>query len=473
MSNSNPKPRVGAGNQDISQQGLNGMAKNIDLTGANVAFAGKIKGWKKSTIEARIVGLGGTVHKKPGEGTDIFLEGGKASYKPVHKALYHGAAMLDQDAARILLEEGSLPLPEGGLTLDECIGELRSLLDAGESTQTWKALIEIIEKSDPERREEIVTYLTEQLDAWSGLTPHLDSMERVTVGLCDARVMPERWAANWIGGHDAIEYALPRVLKLHGVGLTPTDLGKMFEREDWGSLHTIDIRDDSYPVSFFKKMKKCDALEQIRSVYISCQQKQELKTLGQVEHLSGVTALHLVRSSHLSLTQGALLGAPWVSGVEMLGLVHPQDYKDARTHAANLGNVKTLIVRDRLVYATTAERMVFVLQCHEHLDDHPLLQQIEHLSLCFPKALVDDPTFPLFLAWIDASSEDRAPSLKKIDLSGNQNVSFPDDLSRLLRTLEKNNLHERLEAFVVPRDTAEDVLEKLNREGIPAVRTHR
>jgi hypothetical protein len=446
------------------------MTKTVDPSGMNVAFAGTMKGWKKSEIESRIKELGGALHKKPKKDTDIFLEGGKASYKTTHKALYYGATMLDHDAARALLDEGSFTPKAGGLTLDACIGDLRSLLDEGESYDTWQSLLGIIEQSDPERREEIVTYLDEQIDAWSGLTSRLDPMLAAAMSIGDVRTMPERWVAHWCGGHDASEYKLPRVLRLHSVGLTATERSKMFERDDWGSIHTLDLQDERHPTSFFKKMKKCKVLGQIRAVYVSCLEDESIEQFGAVEGLRNVKALHLVRSGYVGMTQGALLGASWANGVELMGLVHPSDYEDARTHADNLKMVRALVVRERNSYKATSERLAIVEQCLQQTEDHPVLQQIEDISLCFRRSLTDDSEFPLLLTWIDALSEDRAPSLKKIDLSGNQNVSFPDDLSRLLRALEKNNLNERLEAFLVPRDTAEDVLDKLKREGVPATR---
>ncbi len=105
--------------------------------------------------------------------------GGTANVPKMVKQLrLRGLPILNEEQLVELLAEGSVTVDAEGLAsrgeerLSGLLGQARSLLDGTPSSQTWSAIVRLVEACDVGERGALVDYLSPQLARWRAVAPH-------------------------------------------------------------------------------------------------------------------------------------------------------------------------------------------------------------------------------------------------------------------------------------------------------------
>ncbi|CAN0424285.1 unnamed protein product, partial [Laminaria digitata] len=331
----------------------------ITVKGQSICSSGKIPGYTKQTLAARIEELGGEHTHIPREGVDIFLAGARVAARKLDRARALGLIVLEGEAIDALIEAGELELEAdvGALSRDELISEARALLDKPALYATWTAITNLVDQCDQEHLPHLLSYLSPQLARWPACVldeqaPRYDfSLGLFGAGAGDPRVMPAEWLTECVSGEERDAYAICSAISFSPVRLGTRLASKLFDNPSIAHITTLDMGNvlDSHvkKASFYKKLASTKNLQRVETLVLGRAPD------GAMDALLGATSLPnlkriILRQDTTTMTtasRGAsLFFGPWASQLTAVGISHPAHSATLATSIDELPKLRTLAI---------------------------------------------------------------------------------------------------------------------------------
>ncbi len=218
------------------------MTSNHSFENKRVALAGRFKN-TRAAFAKELEALGARPTKSVSNKTDYFILGSQSCGASTSHATLVGAIILTEEEARAIMRGETIDTPglnEGGdQSLDELIGEARSLLAQPPSAQIWRGLTLLFEDCSVEHHEPLTHYIHEHTATWSeaqmaGLCgrelieedverdrdidqfKHMHWMlrERCELFRGELRVAPFQWKGELLQGVDSPKFRIIRAISL-------------------------------------------------------------------------------------------------------------------------------------------------------------------------------------------------------------------------------------------------------------------
>lgn len=374
----------------------------IHVQGTHFFITGKLAGMDARQASAKIFALGGHVSATVLPQVQVVLVGRGASEKRIKKAMGHGAIVLEGDAVDVLLRDGVLdPGEESTASLDELIGEARSLLAGRESERVWHALVGLVDRCVDAQLDDFVNYLEPQLARWKR---DVTEVGWLGYALGELRVMPADWLTALLNGETSAKYRL-----VHGVSFVDSELGakvasKLFDQhEQLPNLSTIQLDKKSLRKTLIAKLLDSELAPRLRHIGLPFLYKQPLELIEPIARSQRLANLETLVLSNAPTTffEGEAL--------QRLRRVGLADTGHVGTHAPKLGDLPEL----RAFHVNAGgfwdsdERIKEVMEAVIELLD---TSQLSTLGITTTKSLA----LPDFFAAVSNTS---AP-LTRIDLTG-------------------------------------------------------
>lgn len=235
----------------------------VQLEGKVFVFTGKLTKMTRREAHSLITSKGASIGKSVGTKTDYVIVGERPSGKYI-KAKNMGIPILTEDDFKALMEGDTVEVNDigaaGDRSIDELLGELRSVMDGAPSAPMWEAIVRLV---DACREEDVVTltnYVNGYIQRWSEA-----SMKGQTGAAFDAgfdgkriqsvwwyrsklkgagvngelRVAPEAWVGQMTQGAESAKFELVRALDFHASEANMTSLKKVIEHPNLTHLQTI------------------------------------------------------------------------------------------------------------------------------------------------------------------------------------------------------------------------------------------
>lgn len=256
-------------------------------------ITGKLENMDARQASSRIFELGGHVSSTVLPQVQVVLVGRGASEKRIKKAKGHGAIVLEGADIDALLRDGELDPTSGDVaSLDELIGEARSVLASGESARAWASLIELVDRCAAGQLVDFVTYLEPQIARW-----RRDATEVGWLGhaLGELRVMPADWLTAFLNGDSSPKYRL-----VHGVSFVDSELGakvagKLFSRCDQlPNLSTIQLDRKSLRKTLISKLLTSELAPRIEHLGIPSLYKQPLELITPIAEATTLSSIETI-----------------------------------------------------------------------------------------------------------------------------------------------------------------------------------
>jgi hypothetical protein len=208
--------------------------QTITLKGAKIAGAGRFTSGSWWSYEQKIAEGGGEVVKVISDKLTCFVAGGQAGAK-AGRAAARGVPILTEAQLKTLLKAGKLTLKEEEATkqtFDESVAELRGIFGAAPTSPGWTRCLEIVEACDPERLDDLISYVEPFIDGWDALPMPRWEPPKEHALMANApirwrrgnpddelRVAPPAWLYELFQGRYSAKHAIVRALNMEGLML--------------------------------------------------------------------------------------------------------------------------------------------------------------------------------------------------------------------------------------------------------------
>jgi hypothetical protein len=414
------------------------------IEGKNVCITGTLEVYDRAGAERAILDAGGTIAKSVGPRTDLLIVGKRAGSK-LAKARKLGIPIIEEaDLASFLAGdavESEDIVASGDASVRDLIGEARAALDGPHDSETWSAILELVDACAPDALPGLIAYLEPQIARWE-MTPttrwtpkkgsHGTENQRGgwlhNAPLGELRMAPHSWITEMISGHDVPKHALVRGVHLYGLDANARVCKEVVSRAHLTNLRVLDLARSDLSSVFWHALRKLETLRSLERLHLTIRDAKNVKAVDGGHHLTGLSELVVRLISTSAKLLHALLGAELAQGITTLTLEstwpNGLDTLDA-SYLPDLTALRFLSPTDGRVRAAI---------------DHPLTARVGHLIVAKPIAVRhhDDPdadVLSTLSAWTDGATAGPA----RLDLSQVtfQHVSttrlpipYDDDLAR-------------------------------------------
>ena len=258
----------------------------IEIDKTTFCVTGDFKKFQNTrTVGAKIEAAGGKVMKSMGQKVQVLVYGSGYTRK-TETANDRGLPIIREADLDALLEQGwveidfETPTMEGGSSsVDELLGEVRSVIAKPASRRLWRELVGLIDQCDVEQVGPLVDYIEDHLDRW----PEELQLHRA----------PTRdWIASMSRGEDSPAYRLIKRLDLGEVDLNSTGFKKILSCKSISNATLLDIAvDKKLTKTAFRALSQSEhfaSLEQLTLGYFDEACARELDTGGQLTNLTSI-----------------------------------------------------------------------------------------------------------------------------------------------------------------------------------------
>lgn len=218
------------------------MPSTHSFEGKRVAISGRFLNTSK-TFTAELEALGAQVTRSVSSRTDYLVLGTGTGGAAYEKATHLGVVVLNEAQARAVMAgeaiEVNRPGEAGERSIDELLGEARSLTAQPPSPQVWRELLLLFDECDIAQHAELTHYIGAHTSQWStaqmqgqygremteeDLDPSRNQAEqfqdkwqveqRSELLLGELRVAPKRWSGELMREVDSPKFELIRALSL-------------------------------------------------------------------------------------------------------------------------------------------------------------------------------------------------------------------------------------------------------------------
>lgn len=208
---------------------------HIQLKGTTFFFASRFERFptKKSLIEA--LTTQGARYSESWSAVDVYVQGTNDSNYTNPQPSLLDIPVIDEAQLLMLLKHGELdidfvPAREhyGALSIDELLGETRSVLAQPPGFEAWQTLTRLLDACKPEHRHMLLEYVRPQLAQW----PTRDR------NLCMA---PNHWIHQALQNEDAQFLDLATWIDLSNKDLTCTKVCKLIKHPQTANIRRLDL----------------------------------------------------------------------------------------------------------------------------------------------------------------------------------------------------------------------------------------
>ena len=214
--------------------------------------------------------------------TQVLIHEKSPSRKP-EKAESWGIPVIDEAQLITLVEKGvlelesALDMPEGDASIDELLGEVRSIVPHSRKSETWDRICDLVEHCVPEQQEYLVNYIDDYIGRW----PLEDQL------LCLA---PHDWLLQMMNEQESCKYRLVRSIDLFGEKHSATAAIKALKRESLVNLRSLNLHvSKNLSSTIFKKIHTLPSCENLVELGFGTVQKKHLDAIAEGEGLKSVT----------------------------------------------------------------------------------------------------------------------------------------------------------------------------------------
>ena len=263
----------------------------VQLEGKVFVFTGKLTKMTRHEAQSLIASKGARIGKSVGTKTDYVIVGERPSGKYI-KAKNMGIPILSEDDFKALMEGDEVEVEDigaaGDRSIDELLGELRSVMDGAPSAPMWEAIVRLVDECREEDVATLTNYVNGYIQRWSE-----ESMKGQKGAAFDAgfdgkriqgswwyrsklkgagvngelRVAPEAWVGQMTQGAESAKFELVRALDFHASEANMTSLKKVVEHPNLTHLQTIVFPEHRAPTKTLVKTlcthKNCESLAHI------------------------------------------------------------------------------------------------------------------------------------------------------------------------------------------------------------------
>lgn len=238
----------------------------VSLKGSVFVITGKLTKMTRHEAEAAIAKVGGSTTKSVTKKTDYLIVGERPSSKYT-KAKNMGIPILTEDDFKALMAGDTVEVEEigeaGDRSVDELLGEVRSVMQGSPSAEMWSALVKLLDACRAEDVHVLTDYIDSYIARWSA------EQMRGLVGTSldeedtrdyhrrwwyygsnvegELRVAPEQWVGEMQQGVESPKYKIVRALEFTGTKMTSTAICKILAHPSLTQLEVLELSDRSAP----------------------------------------------------------------------------------------------------------------------------------------------------------------------------------------------------------------------------------
>ncbi len=332
------------------------MITSRDLEDQQIALTGRFTR-SRTYLKARLEALGATVSKSVSPRTTFLIRGKNPGQVAYQQACSLGITILSEEQLLDVLEGVEVTPDEhisqrGKESLDDLLGEARSLVAKPASHEVWEELVELFDQCRIEENEPLTTYIHAHTDAWS--TEHMRGLFGHAISRSQLTLAPNR------------RRDLKRFL-VHGeVRVAPLPwLGEMLHRVDsprYRLIRAVDLRHSQFSTKQTIEVLSHPALQTVERLYLKADQNidstltqflcahpplQHLDYFAPGQWIEPEMLEHLVNTSHFQL--GTL---------DLTALRLPRNMVETLVKGTWLSPIHTLIVHPMRLLSTLLPEIV-------------------------------------------------------------------------------------------------------------------
>ena len=309
----------------------------LTIEGKKFCITGDLEGHTRAAAQAAIVEAGGLIARSVGPRTDVLVCGDSPGPSKLRKARTLGIPVIDQAQLFTLVSGATIELggptgePNGDAARD-LIGEARAVLDGTPSSESWSALVALLDSCAPVELPRLVDFVAPQVARWE-LPPSGRWRPDHTEGAChgapeewfrgmprgELRVAPFRWAVEMNNGLSSPKHQLVRAVNARGMKMNGTSIVRLLSGEHLSNLTQLDLDSNALTRTFWRRLRSLPSTETLTRLRFSEIDTDMADAAQGGHHLDGLT--HLDLYTHFKTTQGGfarLLVSPMVQNVEVL-----------------------------------------------------------------------------------------------------------------------------------------------------------
>ena len=436
----------------------------IELEGQTVCVVGRLKGWTKGSIKAALEEVGGRLVGTPAE-DGLILIGSNPAERKLTQARARACTFVEGDDVYTLLSEGVVEVePPPVRSLDDLLGEARSILAQGPTRDGFAKLVVLLDDCTIDHLADLTDYLHPQLGSWGVAFERDDTSHRHAVrwrpgdvtGPCAEaagaiRTMPKTWAADLIAGRHSPKHTICEALSFSGIEIPSTTASRIFDQSTLEHIRVLSLgcvnSSSELRKSFYERMSESTTFAHVETLVLThwCEPSGLGLLLDHSECLPKLTRLDLVNCSN-TLTDpsgrtyiNAELTRTWAHQLETLRLAHVAQLGWLLDNPNALPHLEHLIVSDDASgYAHDSEWVA------ESSSLPTALRGCSRFTLSCRSAVTLD-------AILRAIGNDPPETLRVLDLSPNilETLVTSSTTRQITRTLTETTLASRLEKIVL------------------------
>lgn len=441
-----------------------------------VFWTGKIAGYTEKTLMARVQASGARYAAAPNKTATLALIGARASDKKIDQAQALGILCLYDEDIITLLRDGELEYeaPQAETrSLDELLGDVRSILAKPHSHAQWAALCEQVDQCAPEHQEALITYIEAQLSRWPEVVPVDERM--MDGGIWDLaagclRYMPGTWLTEALRGESHEKFRLCKGLTFNVATLNNAAALPVFNNPAIGHLEIFDVGSASSVTikksNFYKAMASAKHMGNVHTLVLTD------APAGALKALHGATSMPKLRAIHLNSDSGYIkepdkgadifAAGPWAAQLEQAGVSHAAQLDRLAADLGALPKLTRLVLNGpRYMDAQVAEQLVKGLE--------RMMGQLERIDLSI-SYLGDYGPIEGYGVLLDCISA--CPKLKILDISQGTDLTGEQGEVFIKRHILDNGLGAKLEALLVGTSVDAANCAKLREAGVKVQDQH-
>ena len=219
----------------------------------------------------------------------------------------------------------------------DVIGEARSTLANGASSDTWTALVDIVDGCPDDDLSKLVDFLAPQLDRW----PEPDAEDEL-------RVAPAHWIEELSAGGGPSKCTLARAIHAKGTTLDGALLARALNRDAFEHLRHIDLDENKTSRALWNALRTAPSTRTLEYLRFSRLRKRDAPGIQGAHHLGALRTLCYRNNDAIDWDAlGDFVAADAFANVESVHIQHDRSecMLAQLTNKSVIPNLKTLRLR--------------------------------------------------------------------------------------------------------------------------------